>query len=340
MNAVQRARIKRPLIIYVIIAAYVAAPLVNAVQLQGFTGVSLGMIIQRMYRGYGPLASFWFLTAPLVGIGFYFVHAVSWYLFVGHSSLILADYALKWLTRPWYYLGSIGSEYHVLMLIGNVLLVAAVAFVVRKNFRSPYFQALPRSWRERTRIAMHHVIVVNGQVRRTTDISATGCFVADPRSDLAVADHPTLRFESDTLTIECQGEVVRRVQGGYGVRFASLPGPERRDIKRMLKRRFPLRYQVDIGCTWTCRGAQRPGRLLNVSRGGCYMQTEVHDVADGTAGEVRIDDLNLILPAEVVWVNAAGRHEKPSGIGCRFSRRQAGLVRMFKRRYGKLGLTR
>lgn len=340
MKGVATTRIKRPLILYVIVIAYVVAPLANIALLRAFAGIPLSLIIQRMIRGYGPLASIWLFTAPLVGIGFYFVHAVSWYVFVGHSGLILVDYAFKWVTRPSYYLGSVGGLYNMLMLTGNLLLVVVIGYVVQKHFRAPYFQALPRSWRESTRIPIHQWILVNGQSRRTTDMSEGGCFVADPGSDLRIGDRLSLRFHAGNLAIECNGEVMRQTQRGHGVRFMSLPSSDKREIKRTLKKRFPLRYEVDLACTWRCDGTARVGRVLNVSTGGCYVGTEVGDLTEGMPGEVIIHDFGQTLPAEVVWINSTSKYEKPIGFGCRFSRKHIGLVRILKRRCGQLVLTR
>ena len=336
-----RTRIKRPLILSLIAVAYIATPLVNIAQLLIFAGIPPGMItMQRVVAAYGPVATLWLVTAPLVGIGFCFVKAASWYVFVGHIGIILADYAWKWVTRPSYYLGSIGRLYHLDMLIGNLLLIAVVAYVVRKNFRAPYFQALPRSWRESTRVPIHQRILVNGQGRKTTDLSGRGCFVEDPESALAPGDRPLLHFHADKVAIDCQGEVMRRTPTGCGIRFLALRAPQKRAITMMLRKRFPLRYEASVACSWRWNGAARSATVRNISAGGCYIQAEIHDLAEATQGELVIHDLRQTLMAKVVWINATGMDEKPVGFGCLFSRKHFGLVRTLRRRYGTLALTR
>ena len=340
MKGLAGTGIKRPVILSLISIAYIAAPLVNIALLRIFTGLPMSLLMPRVVASYGLVASLWLATAPLVGIGFYFVKAASWYIFVGHSGVILADYAFKWITRPSYYLGSIGSLYHLDMLAGNLLLIAVVGYVARKNFRAPYFQALPRSWRESTRVPIHQRIFVNGESRKTTDMSGAGCFVEDPESALGIGDRPSLRFHADKLAIECKGEVMRLVQTGCGIRFIALRSPQRRAITLMLRKRFPLRYEANVACVWWWNGAARAATVRNVSAGGCYIQAGIHDLAEGAQGELIIDDLGQTLAAKVIWINAAGMDEKPMGFGCLFSRKQLGLVRILKQRYGTLALTR
>jgi hypothetical protein len=70
---------------------YILAPVANILGLSIFMNAPFSAIISNFFKGYGILAGIWLLTAPFVGIGFLFVHRVSWYVFIGHSSLILID---------------------------------------------------------------------------------------------------------------------------------------------------------------------------------------------------------------------------------------------------------
>lgn len=62
--------------------------------------------------------------------------------------------------------------------MGNTALVAIIAYVLQRDFRSPYLQVLSRAFREHTRVAIRHELTVAGHVVVTTDFSADGCFVA------------------------------------------------------------------------------------------------------------------------------------------------------------------
>ena len=110
-----RVVIKRPLIHYFISLGYILAPIVNILLLIFVARIGLGDIWDRLFKGYGILAGLWLLTAPIVGIGLYFVHKISWYIFLGHSSLILIDYILKWIRIPGYYWLSVRNIHQVLL---------------------------------------------------------------------------------------------------------------------------------------------------------------------------------------------------------------------------------
>ncbi|MBW8003754.1 MAG: hypothetical protein FVQ80_17430 [Planctomycetes bacterium] len=57
------------------------APLANILLLVLIAKLPLATIVQRLFKGYGLLAGLWLLTTPLVGIGLYFIHRISWYIF-------------------------------------------------------------------------------------------------------------------------------------------------------------------------------------------------------------------------------------------------------------------
>ena len=336
----KKKQIKRPLIIYIIIIAYVIAPFANIALLMIFGKIPLNIVIERLFKGYGVLASIWLLTAPFVGIGFYFIHKISWYVFLGHSLLILIDYVFKWISRPSYYWQTIGESHNLFMMAGNLVLVIAIGYILRKNFRSPYFQVLPRSWRESERIPINHWIIVNDQECKLTDISEGGCFVVRDNQELHLGERANLKFESDKLKIECEGQVMREIPNGYGMRFVALPLAKRRDIRNMLKKRFSLRYQSDIECSWEQNGYKSVGRVVNVSKGGCFVKTDVDDLSAETICRIYVDEFSFTASMQVIWINSSGLHDKPIGFGAKLIRGQGYLLRKIKKRYGNLRLTR
>jgi len=335
---------KRPWLHHVIIIVYIAAPFVNILLLRVFLNVSFGVIFSRLFAGYGILATFWLVTAPLVGISLYFVTRVSWYVFLGHSSLILLDFIVKWATRPAYYLRTVPGFHNILILAGNLALVALIAYIIQRDFRSPYFQVLNRNWRERRRIPIYHTISLDGASRIVSDLSTGGCFVLDDGPDRRPGGKVKLHFQSNTLDIECMGEIMRVTGTGLGIRFMHMAQAKKRDIARMLRNRFALRQKVDIPCTWVFRGEESGSRMVDLSSGGCYLQAQLAGLSDGVEGELRVvfphNKRSFSLLGQVVWINRTGAHEKPLGFGFRFLHKQMRFMKEATLRYGRGMLVR
>lgn len=324
-----RVLLRRPPLHHAIIVGYILAPFVNVALLLAFTGLPLELVLRRFVAGYGPLASLWLVTAPLAGIGLYFVHRASWYIFVGHSSLILVDFALKWIIKPRFYYEHIPTLNNVLIFVGNLALVAAIGYLINRDFRAPYFQALRRSWRESVRIPMRHEVSFGGEKRQIDDISAGGCFLVGVDAGCALGDQRPVSFALGRLQLQCSGEVMRITDRGCGVRFVGLAGRTRRKLAEALRHRFVLRYQVDLPAGWEAAGSSVNGRVWNLSAGGCYIAMETAAVAEGSAGVLHVLDTVYAasVAAHVVWVNPLGEHGKPPGCGLQFKRSQAALVR-------------
>jgi Tfp pilus assembly protein PilZ len=333
---------KRPWQHHVIILCYIAAPLVNVALLKVFLPASLGVIFSHLVSGYGILAALWLFTAPLVGIALYFVRRFAWYLFLCHSGLILLDYVIKWATHPLFYLRTVPGLHNIILLTGNLALLVVVAYLLQRDFRAPYFQILNRTWRERSRVPIYHNVTLDGQPRIMSDLSDGGCFVLEQTPGRAPGVMVALSFTSNALNIGCMGEIMRVTDTGLGIRFVRLPLAKRRDIRRMLRARFSLRQKVDVPCT--CALENRPGqsRILDISRGGCYVQADVNDVKVGAKGvlEVAFADESRSVSGHVVWVNQDGFHQKPSGFGFHFDGRSGSFVKKTVARYGLGALVR
>lgn len=323
-----RVVIKRPLIHYFISLGYILAPIVNILLLIFVARIDIGDILGRLFKGYGTLAGIWLLTAPIVGIGLYFVHRISWYIFLGHSSLILIDYILKWVRIPGYYWLSVKGIHQILLLTGNLALVIVIGYIIQKDFRAPYFQVLPRGWRTSRRVPIRHFIQLDGQRAAITDLSISGCFVSDPAMNLKIGQKVAIDFEADTLRVECRGDVMRKTPGGYGIRFLSLDRRAKRDVHHMIKKRFPFRYQVNIPGSWNAAGRNVEVKILDISNTGSYLQAGLEDVAEGQEGELvfSFHHRDRHLPGTVIWLNKTELHEKPVGFGIRFIRNEKKIV--------------
>ena len=335
---------KRPWLHHVIIIAYIAAPFVNIVLVKLFLNVPFGVVFARLFAGYGVLATVWLITAPLVGISLYFVTRVSWYVFLGHSGLILADFIFKWASRPSYYLRTVPGFHNILILAGNLALVALVAYIIQRDFRSPYLQVLNRTWRERKRIPIYHTILLDGASRSVSDLSTGGCFIVEKDTVRTLGSRVRLSFPGDTLRIDCMGEIMRATGEGYGVRFVGLPFSKRSDIARMLRKRFTLRHKVELPCVMVFEEKERSATMLDLSSGGCYVQAATEGLLQGAAGTLRVkladNPRTFSFTGKTVWINSAGANRKPVGFGFEFHWRQGRFLKLTVAKYGQGALIR
>jgi hypothetical protein len=336
-----RPVLRRPIVHHVIIGAYIIAPFVNVLLLRVFIHLPLPALVARLWTGLGPLATIWLLSAPLVGVALYFVSRVSWYVFLAHSTLVLVDVVLKLATSPQVYLRTVNGAHLLLILAGNVALLAVIGFILQRDFRAPYLQVLARSWRERRRLPIRHAVLLDGRRALAEDLSTLGCFVKDPGSSRSVGDRVSIAFEGEVLRIACSGLIMRITEGGLGIRFIRLPRPQKRDIARLLRRRFALRHVVDLDATWDAEGRQRAARILNISQGGCALEVNsdaMHGAVEGRL-TVRAPGGAVLGSADaaVAWVSAGGSTVRA---GLCFRRRQRRLSRLVVRLYGKGALIR
>ena len=336
--------LKRPWLHHLIIICYIGAPFVNILLLRAFLNVPFRTIFTNLAAGYGVLATVWLFTAPIVGISLYFVKRFSWYVFLGHSSIILLDFIIKWATRPAYYLRTVPGFHNIILLAGNIALVAIVSYIIQRDFRAPYFQVLNRSWRERTRIPIYHTVMLDGQSRMMNDLSSGGCFVLESGFERRPGSKVKLSFQSHSLTVECMGEVMRVTGAGLGIRFMRLPAAKKRDIRRLLKNRFALRQKVDIPSTWIYRDEQSESRMVDLSSTGCFLQAQFAGLSEGSEGVLKTvfpcNKHSYVLPGQVVWINQTGAHEKPAGFGFKFDHRQMRFMKDATNHYGQGMLVR
>jgi Tfp pilus assembly protein PilZ len=148
-----------------------------------------------------------------------------------------------------------------------------------------------------------------------------------------------IEFLSDSLTIKCPGEIMRTTATGLGIRFVGLPRTQKRDIDRMLRKRFSLRQKVDLACTCTFEQKERSATMLNLSRGGCYLGAPVEGLREEAHCEISLplqgDGKSYQLPGKIVWINRAGQDEKPIGFGCEFDKKQPAMMRYITLHYGQ-----
>lgn len=325
-----------------IIGVYILAPLINILIVRNIGQVPLDQIFRNFFQGFGFFAGLWLITAPLVGIGFYFVNKISWYIFIGHSSLILLDFIVKWISRPVYYLKTISGTQNLLMISGNIILIMIVGYVIQKNFRAPYFQAMQRHWRESIRIPIHHVIKINGIEMEINDLSAGGCFVLRKGERLSLKTNHDILFRSDRLEINCMGQIMRQTDKGSGIMFKNITSTQKKDIRLFLKKRFSLRQQINLEGQWDNNGILKKVTLLDISKGGCFIASDISEVQEKDSGiiSINIGEKKHDIPALVSWINHEGEHRKPDGFGCAFRRNHKKMMKEISEKFGGLDYTR
>lgn len=326
--------VKRPYLHYVIIGGYVISPLANIALYMATYQLPLKLVIQNFFTLFGTLSGIVMLLAPLVGLGLFFVHRASFYAFVAHSALVIVDNLFKLVQSGGVYQGS--------LLAGSLVFIAIIGYVLQRDFRAPYFQALPRSWREGRRIAIHHYITVAGQQYEIDDLSATGCFMHGELPILAVGEKVDveLTIANEGIAIRCRGEVMRKNPSGMGLRFIGIDAPGRSAIRRFFKHKFPLRYRVDHpGVLVT--GETRDITIVDMSSGGCFIATPPAHLHVGEKCYIRLvlGEEHFEITGRIVWKNS-GEFIKPHGAGIEFSGTQRRLMRVLSRVRPGLELTR
>ncbi len=231
-----KTKIIRPLQLYVIIVAYILAPVMNILLFSLLNNqIPLGTVLSNFFSAYGPFAAIWLFTAPLVGISFWFVKPFTWYAFLIHSSWIVLDSIIKLVFSPANYFNVVSGPYLLLMMLGNVVLVIIIGFVLQKDFKTPYFQVLPRSWRANKRFPIKHSIAFNKKNHEISDLSYTGCFVPGTSTGFHVGDNLDIQLQVAKKTITCSGTVVREAGHGLGIQFHKLSTSDKGTIKNFVK---------------------------------------------------------------------------------------------------------
>ena len=135
---------------------------------------------------------------------------------------------------------------------------------------------------------------------------------------------------------------MRKTPGGYGVRFLSLRGKGRRQMRWLLRARYGLRYLVDLPAEWAYGSERRTGVLYDLSGTGCFLAADIAGIGSGLPGRVgiTIGSARVVTPARVIWVSGSGETDRPVGFGMQFSGRQKKLLRKVEEAKGPLEQSR
>ena len=229
---------KRPLPHHVIIATYIATPVIDLAVMSLALAIPLGAAAGRLMSGYGPLVAAWMVTAPAAGACLYLLNRASWYVFLAHAGIMVAASAVTFGVRGLGDISSIPRLSHDVFLAGNVIRLAFVGYVLQKDFRAPYFHILHRSFRGARRVAVQVPVILGGEACLTEDVSVAGCFVAGPRSKRSVGERVAVQLDCGGTEVRCAGQVMRSLPSGLGVRFLGLSRHQRRALRLLLARQL------------------------------------------------------------------------------------------------------
>jgi hypothetical protein len=289
----------------------------------------ISSIIENIYEYFGFLSVLWVLSAPFVALCLYLIHRVAWFIFISHASLLFIGIIYLIINDP--------IPYNFLYLTFNGVIVLILGIILTRDFRAPYFQVLPRSWRETTRFPIIHQIKVHGITKKISDLSEMGCFITAPELGLTVGKRIEVELKSETLNIQCEGAVMRQSPQGYGIKFLHLSQQERRDIKSLIKKRYALRYIVNFSGKWLYNGKKKDVKVLNISKCGCFIHTSLDDflLTDGTL-ILDIDNIQFKISCKVIWINKQIAYGKPVGFGVEFYNWQKKLIKLVRKRAPQL----
>jgi len=328
--------------LHLIVLIYILAPVGNLIYLSAISQLPVVDIISRMFPTYGTLATIWLFTAPLVALLFYFIHRITWYTFLAHSSLVFVDFFMKLLSAPEVYLNSRNSAYLIGSTLGNVALIALIAYILQKDFRAPYFRALNKSFREHKRIAINHVILLDGKEFPVIDFSPIGCFVPGSFPALVGGSMHKLSFKTEKLVVDCDGRIVRIGDDGLGIQFLHMSGNKKNEIRKLIKDRYSLRHTASTPCSCEVKGENVQGTIQNISTKGCYVKLDPKSFNEGASTTLtfKMDSLDTSIKARIIWVNAVHEFGKPDGIGLEFGKIHHEISRLIHKTYDKSDLTR
>ncbi len=223
---------RRPLGITLVALAYVLSPLLNSAQAVLINRLPLATVWRNALQGFGALGLTLILLGPLVGIAIYSGRRWGLLLFLGHAAAVL-------LNNTWL-LAADGSAGAATFIGVDILVFAAVAFVLRKDLRAPYLAALPRGWRRAQRLScrMSARLHIGGRERRgqTVNISRQGALLRLSSEDLCPEQEGALQLGDGVHTCDARARVVAIREGLVAVTLQDLSRQETRKLLSLAKR--------------------------------------------------------------------------------------------------------
>lgn len=265
------------------------------------------------------------ILVPAVAIGILMVSKWGWYLFLIFYIQLAIYVALQ---IP---LHSTQSVFWLILLLAAVFIV--VWALMSRTVREPFFSAEDRGWRFAKRIPLKlpakFYIDEKSYPAISRDISITGALLESQKEIstdlLPMVNRVEFTFSGfEIVSLPCK--LARLVQVPDKTYFALAFRKEDKEslnkLRSLLRSKYRNRhlFRKDALLVWP--GEKRLARVYNISRGGCYLETDTKDIKEGDDVMVRIDlgpKTHVERGGQVVWLNPKGEYGKHPGVGIRFT---------------------
>ncbi|MCS6985761.1 MAG: PilZ domain-containing protein [Leptospiraceae bacterium] len=264
------------------------------------------------------------LLIPAVAVGILLVSKWGWYLFLIFYLQLAVYVALQIPLHT-------GSS-----LLWLILLLVAVFVVVwvlmSRTVREPFFSAEDRGWRLARRIPLKlpTTFFIEGKPFSaiTRDISLTGALVETDELPAGVTLQNVEKIQftfsgNDNVSLPC--EFVRRCEGAekilFAVKYKKTDPTAYERLRHIFRTKYHNRHLFRKPATLIWPGEKRLAKVYNISRGGCYLETDTDGLKEGDEVMVRIDlapKMYVERGGEIVWLNPKGEFGKAKGVGIRF----------------------
>ena len=191
-------------------------PAINLVYLHFYYEISVWEVLEVLDWKY----IFFFVCAPVLGIGLLFVRKWAWWGLLVFSGALVSFDAITLFSTP--------DKFHIFSLGFTFAGFTLLFFFLRKDIAAPYFKLYPRGFRAEKRDPIQISVNVDGQLFTTKDVSETGIYVNWKDCNRNLGDEVLLEFpESKSLeknlqnvvTATRKGGVVRIDPNGAGIAF-------------------------------------------------------------------------------------------------------------------------
>lgn len=281
---------KKPWIINLLFSIYIVSPLgillVNS--LYNYIPIwGVGGILSRL-----SLVDIVVLVLyPVIATAVFSVRKEGWWIFVVSSLILISLNVFSFIRNP------IQSVMN--LIIYNVLLFTAAGLLFRREIIAPYFNPRLRWWEAdpRFKVDFHCTVHLENKLQADIiDISQQGCYIhlqnVDWDESLIPPSYIPIELRLQHLRLQLNAKVVRWSNHpipGWGLKFGELKETSKEGLHRLLKqlaelsghparkderRRFQ-RIHVPQWIHWDEDGISRSGRLKDLSRSGCCIETPV-----------------------------------------------------------------
>jgi hypothetical protein len=210
---------KRPVEIRLIVALYLLSPLINVLHTAYWSDASVAAVVRYALWPENALSTSLILMGPVVALGVYSGRLWGLVLFLLHAGAILTHNTVLLFRHE---SGAIGS-----IIAVDVVVFAAVVYVLQRDMRAPYLSREARGWRGAERIIRELPLEIVHQAQRITgvtiNVSRTGALVRlhapEPQLENDAQVMLVFHFETTPLTLPARIVRVGPHNKTLGVRF-------------------------------------------------------------------------------------------------------------------------